>query len=120
MPAVIRPIGAPLNGAGTSASAMRSRMAAKNTSTIPKPAAAPNPYKADCSRLCCSWTFNNATPSTAQLLVISGRKIPSTRYSTGTAFAHEHFGQLYGDCDNQDKTQCGKVFQVKRLEQVLV
>ena len=30
---------------------------------------------------CC--TFSSATPSTAQLVVIRGRKIPSTLYSSG-------------------------------------
>ena len=43
MPAVIKAMAAPRNGAGTSAASRRSRMAANKTSTSAKPLAAPKP-----------------------------------------------------------------------------
>ena len=64
---------APRNGTGTSATAIRSRMAANSTITSENPTAAPNPYRPDSIRPCRSWMFNSATPNTAQLVVISGR-----------------------------------------------
>src|SRR5690606_19484739 len=73
MPAVTRPIAAPWNAGGTSATAMRSRIAANATSTSEKPSAAPTPYSADATRPWSSCTFRSATPSTAQFVVINGR-----------------------------------------------
>ena len=78
-PAVINAMALPRKGAGTSATARRSRMAAKRTITSEKPTAAEKPYSADCKKLCPRLIFSNATPSTAQLVVISGKKIPSRR-----------------------------------------
>src|SRR5699024_8298826 len=78
-PAVINAMALPRKGAGTSATARRSRMAAKSTITSEKPTAAEKPYSADCKKLCPRLIFSNATPSTAQLVVISGKKIPSRR-----------------------------------------
>src|SRR6056297_3207271 len=72
-PAVTRPMGAPRKLSGTSAMAKRSRAAASSTRTPPKPSAAPKPYSADSTSECWALTFSNATPSTAQLLVINGR-----------------------------------------------
>ena len=72
---------APLNGAGTSATASRSRNAANSIMTMEKP----NPETVN-DRLNKSWfslMLSRATPKTAQLVVIKGRKIPSKRYSVG-------------------------------------
>ncbi|MNJ79551.1 hypothetical protein D3C77_776110 [compost metagenome] len=60
--------------------AMRSRMAANSTSTSEKPRPAAKPFsvavmKVNSLRL----ALSSATPSTMQLVVISGRKMPSTR-----------------------------------------
>jgi hypothetical protein len=73
IPAVIRAIAAPRKGTGTSAAAMRSRMAEKAISTSEKPAAAPKPKTAASARPWLSCTLSSATPSTAQFVVISGR-----------------------------------------------
>jgi len=73
-PAVIIAIEVPLKGAGTFAAAIRSRIAANNISTNEKPTAAPKPYTALSIKLCFSLIFNNATPRTAQLVVMSGKK----------------------------------------------
>src|SRR5690606_10072334 len=78
-PAVIMPMAAPLKGTGTSATARRSRMAEKRISTIEKPTAPPKPYRVDSQKLWVLLMFNRATPSTAQLTVISGRKTPRMR-----------------------------------------
>ena len=72
-PAVTSAIALPWKGSGTSATATRSRTAANSTSTSENPIAAPNPYSADSTKLCCSWMLSRATPSTAQLVVIRGR-----------------------------------------------
>src|SRR5690606_17580749 len=78
-PAVIMPMAAPLKGCGTSATARRSRMAENSISTREKPSAAPNPYRDEWKKLLSLAVFCRATPSTAQLVVIRGRKTPSTR-----------------------------------------
>src|SRR5690625_6683765 len=89
------PMAAPLKGVGTSATAMRSRMAENKTSTREKPKAAPKPYKVDSKKPRSRLVFCNATPSTAQLVVMSGRKIPSTRYNKGLVFrSEEHTSEL--------------------------
>ena len=71
-PAVIKPMAEPLSGTGTSATLMRSRIAANSINTSEKPSAAPKPYITDSKKLFCSCTLIRATPSTAQLVVISG------------------------------------------------
>ncbi len=82
-PAVISVIGEPLNNVGTGAPSMRSRRPANSTSTSEKPAAAPKPYRAEVRKVCFFCTFSSATPSTAQFVVISGRKMPRAWYITG-------------------------------------
>ncbi|KAI3490675.1 hypothetical protein L1887_44837 [Cichorium endivia] len=78
-PAVTSAIALPRKGAGISAAARRSRIDAKRTITNEKPTAAEKPYSADCIKLWPRLMFSSATPRTAQLVVISGRKIPSRR-----------------------------------------
>src|SRR5690625_6222777 len=73
------PMAAPLKGVGTSATAMRSRMAENKTSTREKPKAAPKPYKVDSKKPRSRLVFCNATPSTAQLVVIDRK---STRLNS--------------------------------------
>src|SRR5690625_5525260 len=85
------PMAAPLKGVGTSATAMRSRMAENKTSTREKPKAAPKPYKDDSKKPRSRLVFCNATPSTAQLVVMSGRKIPRTRSNKGLLFSIKIF-----------------------------
>ena len=76
-PATMSAAGAPAKALGTGARARRVRMPAKSTSTSPKPNAAPKPYSAEVRKSCAFCTLMSATPSTAQFVVISGRKIPS-------------------------------------------
>ena len=86
-PAVIMPMAAPRNGAGTSAMAMRSRRAANSTSTREKPSPAPKPWVVAWRKpYSALLALSRATPRTMQLVVISGRKMPSTRYSSGLVF----------------------------------
>ena len=72
-PAVIRVMAGPRKCAGTSATVIRSRMAANSTITSENPTAAPKPYSAEATKSCRSYTFSSAAASTAQLVVISGR-----------------------------------------------
>jgi hypothetical protein len=83
MPALIIAIAAPLNGAGTSATVIRSLIAANKMSTKEKPTAAPKPYKIDSINPLAFLILSKATPSTAQFVVIKGRKIPSTLCNRG-------------------------------------
>ena len=77
-PAVINEIAAPRNGAGTSATMIRSLMAAKSTKTREKPTAAEKPNTVELNRVASGRRlFNKATPNTAQLLVISGKNVPN-------------------------------------------
>src|SRR5690606_13740313 len=79
-PAVTMPMAAPWNERGTSAMAMRSRMAANSTSTREKPRPAAKPLAVAVMKVNSDLlALSRATPSTMQLVVISGRKIPSTR-----------------------------------------
>src|SRR5690606_12226753 len=83
-PAVTMPMAAPWNERGSSAMAMRSRMAANSTSTREKPRPAAKPLAVAVRKVNSDLlALSRATPSTMQLVVISGRKIPSTRYSRG-------------------------------------
>ncbi|MNG06882.1 hypothetical protein D3C84_901550 [compost metagenome] len=66
-------IGAPAKAAGTLARARRSRRPAKITMTREKASAEPKPNRPACSRPWLSRTLIKGTPSTAQLVVISGR-----------------------------------------------
>ena len=86
MPAVIKAIGAPLNGRGTSAPSIFSLRAENNTKTNENPIAAPKPYNPEAKRLEFSVTFKSATPKTAQLVVINGRKIPRDCLRTGEVY----------------------------------
>ncbi len=72
-PAVTKAIGAPAKAAGTLASARRSRKPAKITMTRVKPSAEPRPNSPASASLWPSRTLISGTPSTAQLVVISGR-----------------------------------------------
>jgi len=77
-PAVINAIDVPWNATGTSATLIRSRMAENKISTKENPIDAPKPYRNDSIKLLPSLTFSNATPKTAQFVVISGKNIPNT------------------------------------------
>ena len=72
-PAVIIAMDVPLKMPGTSAPSSRSRMPANNTSTSVKPIAPPMPKNSDSMKLCFSYTLSSGMPSTAQLVVISGK-----------------------------------------------
>ena len=58
--------------------------------------------------------FSSATPNTAQLVVISGKKIPSRRYSAGLVLRTNHFGKLHDDGDNQNKSQRAQIDEIER------
>ena len=75
--AVISAIGTPSNAFGTSSNSSLSRIPANSTSATAKPRAVDTLYTRPSSRPYSFCTIRIATPSTAQFVVISGRKIPS-------------------------------------------
>ena len=70
-------IAEPLNGAGTSAASMRSRMLANKISTSENPTAPPKPNNIDSIGPWLDCALSNGMPKTAQLVVMSGKKMPS-------------------------------------------
>lgn len=67
-------------------SSVRSRTPAIITIAIVKPTAVPRPLTNDSIKLYEFCTFVKAIPSTAQLVVISGRYTPSASYKGGIHF----------------------------------
>jgi len=76
-PAVTSPMPVPWRGLGMRVISKRSRMPANRTRARPKPTADATEKTIVCKRSRSSWMLMIAVPSTAQLVVISGRKIPS-------------------------------------------
>ena len=76
-PAESMTIAMPRMPLGMLVSSSCSRMPAKTVSARPKPMAVLKAYMMLCARLKSFWMTRMATPSTAQLVVMSGRKIPS-------------------------------------------
>ncbi len=74
-PAVTIAMAEPLKMPGTSAPSRRSRMPANNTITRVKPSALPKPNHRDLRKVYYNsfCTISSGTPSTAQLVVMSGR-----------------------------------------------
>lgn len=75
--AVTMAIAEPLKTAGTSAASSLSRMDANKINTIEKPTAPPMPKNNDSKKLWLDCALSSGMPSTAQLVVINGKKIPN-------------------------------------------
>ena len=76
MPAVSKAIGIPFIAAGISSISSRSRKPANSTKASENPIAVAVAKTTDSPRLYSFWTSRIAMPNTAQLVVISGRKMP--------------------------------------------
>ena len=76
MPAVISAMGTPFMALGTFSNSRRSRKPANNTKANVNPMATETAYTTASPRLYSFCTRRIATPKTAQLVVISGKKIP--------------------------------------------
>lgn len=72
-PAATKAIGTPSNALGTLANSNFSLTPDKSINARKKPNEAPIPLAMASIKVYCSWIFNIVTPSTIQLVVISGR-----------------------------------------------
>lgn len=86
-PAQIKAIGIPLNGAGIAEYSILSLIPASKTNASENPTATAKPFTTVSIKLYPSWILMMATPSTAQFVVIRGRKTPSALYSDGDVLA---------------------------------
>ncbi len=86
MPAVIKAIGTPCIPFGTSARASCSRIPAKTTKANVKPKPLDNAYIVPSNKPKSFCITKIATPRTAQLVVMSGKKTPRAAYNEGLTF----------------------------------
>src|SRR5690625_7067513 len=86
-------------------------MAENNKNTRENPKAAPKPYQVDSKKPRSRLVFCNATPSTAQLVVMSGKKIPSTRYNKGLVFSIN----IFENCTTTAITRINEMVRINSI-----
>lgn len=100
-PAVTSAMATPRKARGGCVRSMRSRNPVKITSASENPSAAANAKTTDFMNGASSFTLSTATPSTAQLVVMSGRKIPSAACNGGM----KRFITMSTSCTNAAMTR---------------